>query len=200
MRRETRIGLGVGLLFILGFGLILSEMTNKSNSPPAENNSGDNDAELTATSRHVRSADRSQMRIGNAVEPPPSHRRSAPQRDRRVEAANVMLAATAERDERSSAQADSTGRGQGVRRSSFHEMDAQQLAAHLQRTATAPTTQVYVVRSGDTLTGIARRFMGDGSWATVEKLYQMNRSTLSDPDRLAVGMRLIVPTRPGRNN
>jgi len=214
MKRETRIGLGVGLLLILGFGLILSEITN-SDSPP-QSNSDNSDSEYVARSQHVRPAGRPQMRIGEAVTPPPSYRREVrqqatqpaqaqpaqaqQQRDRRAEAANVMLAATEPTRPARLVQTDPPAAGQDPPGPQFTEMNAPQLQAYVRHTAGAPATQTYVVQSGDTLTDIARRFMGDGSWATVQKLYEMNRGTLSDPDQLDVGMRLVVPVGRGRNN
>ena len=214
MKRETRIGLGVGLLFILGFGLILSEMTNSDSPPPAAGSPGTTNTEYVATSRHVRPTQPAQMRIGQAVTPPPTYNRQArqqatqvaqappaepPQRDRRAEAANVALAATAparpERQVRNDHAAE-----HGPPRPQFTEMDAGELQAYVTHAAsapaTAPATQRYVVQSGDTLTEIARRFMGDGSWPTVQKLYEMNRNILGDPDQLSVGMELTVPARP----
>jgi len=214
MKRETRIGLGVGLLLILGVGLILSEMTNSDSPPPSS--SDNRDSEYVATSRHVRPAARPQMRIGEAVAPPPSYRREVrrqatqpaqaqpaqdqQQRDRRVEAANVMLAATEPTRPARLVRTEPPAAGQGPPAPQFTEMDAPQLQAYVRHTAGAPTTQTYVVQAGDTLTDIARRLMGDGSWATVQKLYGMNRATLSDPDQLDVGMHLVVPAGRGRNN
>ena len=85
-------------------------------------------------------------------------------------------------------------------RPEFREMNARQLEDYISRSAATASRQTYVVRTGDTLTSIARRFMGDGGSRAVERLFQMNRGVLSDPDRLQVGMRLTVPVRPGRNN
>ena len=209
MKRETRIGLGVGLLLILGFGLILSEITN-SDSPP-QSNSDNSDSEYVATSRHVRAGGRPQMRIGEAVTPPSYGRQvrrqatqpaqaQQQQRDRRAEAANVMLAATEPTRPARPVQSGPYVSGQGPPAPQFTDMDAPQLQAYVRHTAGAPATQTYVVQAGDTLTDIARRFMGDGSWATVQKLYEMNRGTLSDPDQLDVGMHLVVPAGRGRNN
>ena len=216
MKRETRIGLGVGLLLILGFGLILSEMTNSDSPPPSS--SDNRDSEYVATSRHVRPTGHPQMRIGEAVTPPPSYRRQArqqatqpaqaqpaqdqrqQQRDRRAEAANVMLAATEPTRPARLVRTEPPAAGQGPPAPQFTENDAPQLQAYVRHTAGAPTTQTYVVQAGDTLTDIARRFMGDGSWATVQKLYEMNRATLSDPDQLDIGMHLVVPAGRGRNN
>lgn len=52
----------------------------------------------------------------------------------------------------------------------------------------APTT--YVVKSGDSLAGIAQRFLGSkGKW---KKLHDMNRDVIDNPDDLRVGMVLKV--------
>jgi nucleoid-associated protein YgaU len=49
------------------------------------------------------------------------------------------------------------------------------------------------VRSGDTLTSIAERALGDaGRWT---ELYRANRDQLSDPDELPVGLSLRLPQR-----
>lgn len=53
--------------------------------------------------------------------------------------------------------------------------------------------RIYVVRSGDCLTGIARRTMGDASKSTVRKLLNANRDRLANPNRLSVGMKLKIP-------
>ena len=50
--------------------------------------------------------------------------------------------------------------------------------------------KIYIVRPGDTLTGIARRF-----GTTVEKLAFDNQ--LSDPSRLPVGLALALPAAGG---
>jgi len=51
-----------------------------------------------------------------------------------------------------------------------------------------PTEQIYVVEAGDTLSRIAGRFnveLGD--------LIAANAETLPDPDKLAIGDRLVIP-------
>lgn len=53
-----------------------------------------------------------------------------------------------------------------------------------------PATQTYTVRSGDSLTQIAQRFLGAKSkW---KKLHEMNRDVIDDPDDLKVGTVLKV--------
>jgi nucleoid-associated protein YgaU len=52
----------------------------------------------------------------------------------------------------------------------------------------------YVVRTGDTLSSIADDLWDDP--ALWKHLYAANRNVVSNPDRLAVGMRLAVPDTP----
>ena len=63
------------------------------------------------------------------------------------------------------------------------------------RTASAPAASAgeYVVKAGDTLTGIARQTMGSADW---ESIYEANRSVIgTNPAALRVGMRLSIPKR-----
>ena len=55
--------------------------------------------------------------------------------------------------------------------------------------------RVYVVRQGDSLTGIARKVLGDGSRQAVQRIYSVNRDRLSSPDVLPVGTKLRIPGR-----
>lgn len=51
----------------------------------------------------------------------------------------------------------------------------------------------YVAQAHDTLTAIARRFYGTEAPPVVRWLFEANRDTLSDPDRLLAGQRLRLP-------
>ncbi len=52
----------------------------------------------------------------------------------------------------------------------------------------------YVVRPGDTLSGIAQEVYGTSVLGTL--LYESNRAVLRSPDELKVGMKLQIPPRP----
>lgn len=53
----------------------------------------------------------------------------------------------------------------------------------------------YTVRSGETLSELAQRFLGSaGKW---RELYQLNRDRISNPDRLKPGTVIRVPHRTG---
>jgi hypothetical protein len=53
-----------------------------------------------------------------------------------------------------------------------------------------PTDQLYVVQSGDTLSGIAKRFK-----VTLADLIAANAETLPDPNKLSIGDQLIIPAK-----
>jgi hypothetical protein len=52
----------------------------------------------------------------------------------------------------------------------------------------APTPQIYIVRSGDTMSKIANRF-----GVTVDDLIEANKDTIKNPDLIAIGDRVIIP-------
>lgn len=67
-------------------------------------------------------------------------------------------------------------------------------AAKPARHAAAPHSTYYSVRSGDTLSKIADRYYGNpGDW---QFLFHENAKTISNPDLIFVGERLLVPATP----
>ena len=64
--------------------------------------------------------------------------------------------------------------------------------AHAQAApAAAPQPAFSVVKSGDTLSGIAKRFYGDAN--RYHEIFEANRPMLSDPDKIYPGQTLRVP-------
>ena len=55
----------------------------------------------------------------------------------------------------------------------------------------APTAQVYVIAAGDTLSRVARKF-----GLTVAQLLAANKDTIKNPDKIAIGDRINIPTPP----
>ena len=51
--------------------------------------------------------------------------------------------------------------------------------------------QIYVVASGDTLSKIAKNAYGDAS--KYMKIFEANKDQLSDPDKIKVGQKLVIP-------
>jgi LysM repeat protein len=52
----------------------------------------------------------------------------------------------------------------------------------------APTPTVYVAKSGDTMTKIAKKF-----GVSLDDLIAANKDTIKDPDKLQVGDQVIIP-------
>lgn len=59
----------------------------------------------------------------------------------------------------------------------------------------ADGTPIHVVQSGDTLSGIAGRYLG--SIARFDEIYELNQDQLSGPHALKIGMRLRLPSETG---
>ncbi len=59
----------------------------------------------------------------------------------------------------------------------------------------APGVQHYTVRAGDTLSGLAARFLGSSH--RYREIFEANREVLATPNDLRVGMVLTIPERPG---
>ena len=57
------------------------------------------------------------------------------------------------------------------------------------------TDRSYTVKSGDTLSGIAKREYGDASeW---KRIFEANRDKLDDPDLIHPGQELTIPAAEG---
>ncbi len=57
-------------------------------------------------------------------------------------------------------------------------------------------TRIYTVEWGDTLRGIAARFLGSETrW---QEIYEANRASIDDPDEIITGMRLRIPLENGQ--
>ncbi len=56
-------------------------------------------------------------------------------------------------------------------------------------TPAAPTPIVYVIKSNDTLSKIAKKF-----GVTVDQLLEANKATIKDPNKIGVGQQIIIPT------
>jgi LysM repeat protein len=62
----------------------------------------------------------------------------------------------------------------------------------LQAPAAAASAQKYTVKSGDTLSKIAKQFYGSAD--AYMKIFEANKNQLSDPDKIKPGQELVIPT------
>ena len=51
--------------------------------------------------------------------------------------------------------------------------------------------EYYVIESGDTLWGIAAKFLGNGS--KYPEIFEANREVIEDPDKIFVGQKIRIP-------
>jgi nucleoid-associated protein YgaU len=58
-------------------------------------------------------------------------------------------------------------------------------------TSLKTSAQTYKVQAGDTLSKISQRFLGDAN--QYMKIFEANRDTLKDPDKIQVGQELKIP-------
>lgn len=68
------------------------------------------------------------------------------------------------------------------------------IVANIKVTGTAGAAaakKTYTVKSGDTLSGIAKAHLGDAN--AYKKIYELNRDQLSDPDKIKPGQVLRLP-------
>lgn len=56
----------------------------------------------------------------------------------------------------------------------------------------ATSTQYYTIESGDTLWGIATKFLGNGS--KYPEIFEANREVIEDPDKIFVGQKIRIPS------
>jgi nucleoid-associated protein YgaU len=55
------------------------------------------------------------------------------------------------------------------------------------------SANTYTVQSGDTLSGISKRFYGDAH--QYMKIFEANKDQLKDPDKIQPGQKLVIPAQ-----
>lgn len=75
------------------------------------------------------------------------------------------------------------------------EVAAQTLPEEDQDSAfeTSTGTQYYTIESGDTLWGIAAKFLGNGS--KYPEIFEANREVIEDPDKIFIGQKIRIPNQ-----
>jgi nucleoid-associated protein YgaU len=73
------------------------------------------------------------------------------------------------------------------------DIDAPAAAAAAAASAGGPSSsrQTYTVQPGDSLSKISKQFYGDAN--KYMKIFEANKDKLSDPDKVRVGMDLLIP-------
>jgi len=178
--RETKLGLLVGLAFIVLFGLILSVRGGTEPVKHAALPTGESRGHVTMVRSILMDVDpfveQGVLEVGDS-EPAaaeaqgPEEPMPAPESVQTVETPERITneyGTVAAVLERNSAPAEPTE-------------------------ASPPALRTYKVRTNDTLIRIARRFYGSGSERLWRRIYEANKQVLADPDRLAPGQELVIP-------
>jgi len=200
MTKETRIGLLVGLLFIVMFGLVLSELAGTSTIPPtpaaAEENL-DNYVHTPVIDDHPASNVRGRPArpAGPVAAAPASPVAPAP---------GAVIESTLRPP------GEAVGRG-GIIETEIHPRTIV-LAARREQpdvkppepavapapvpappAPTRPRPRVYTVEAGDNLTRIARKVYGREGEKHYKRIFRANRRTLPNESTLSIGQKLVIP-------
>ncbi len=54
-----------------------------------------------------------------------------------------------------------------------------------------PTVEYYVIQSGDTLSGLAKKYYGNAS--SYPRIFEANRGVIEDPNKIYVGQKIRIP-------
>jgi nucleoid-associated protein YgaU len=182
MTRETRIGLLLGLVFIIAFGMILSELkdTGESSAPEppvaGDYHTEQPPVEPTAYGR----AD--EIRISPVIRPISALARREPQ-ERPEGRADMEVIPPAERVDVRERLAMIT-----LTRRAANEPVAAPAAE-----SAAPAPRTYTVKSGDSLYSIATEVYGRRNAHRFKKIYEANRDKLPDVSTVLAGQVLVIP-------
>jgi len=209
MTRETRIGLLVGLGFIIMFGLVLTELTGSGKPAPLPSSLRDDAGQLAAaTAEEVSPSiiDHNHLvpRLGQPISTPPT------------QAPTMVLSGSTEQPQAQPARADQPGAGQPeivavigqpapdaaaarqdetARTSSGPIVTlAAEIASAAEVAAQPPTPQqTYLVQPKDSLMKIAVKFYGKGHEADYRPIYEANKAALKSPSSIRPGQKLLIP-------
>ncbi len=204
MNKETKVGLLVGLSFIVLFGVILSNQAPDIAAPPEK--------PMLASHQPPRAG----IQIVRELEPTPlppellavpgaalaeASGMPAPQLPLRLDGEPAWLDTSA--SDASSPQSQLAAPAPQMPASPAPQMVAADLAngpevVSDQTAADGTRTIVYVVRKGDTLSRIAREVYGRASMTEINELYQANKDLMPDKRTLQVGWEIQVPVEANR--
>lgn len=221
MTKDKPVGLIVGLLLIIGFGLILSMLMGTEDRRPPASAATEESANAYASAHAIiedsarytpvpSGADLSTAFSGGGgpggdsvvesrMAPPISDDRegvivSELGRDTAVLAATGMPETGARTLPRGADRITGADTGHGR----IYVGPDGVSREHLVGLAAAPEArgQKYVVQAGDTLTAIARKIYGPGHDREHNRIFQANREVLRSPSDLSIGQELMIPPLP----
>ena len=193
MTRETRIGLIVGLAFIVLFGVVLSELGTSGEAPEAkpDRKSRGFYASAPVTPPPQQRIERREVPLIARTQTPGSATAGAQQPPRRQQPAHT--AGTAQTPPARTAQRPAVSAQRPAGSGDARAMTAEEFATAHGVGRRTDHGRMYVTRSGDNLTAIARKFYRTPSRKAVMKIFNANRNVLRTPDSLGVGVKIVIP-------
>jgi nucleoid-associated protein YgaU len=200
--RETKFGLLVGLVFIVLFGVILSGRAGSSTSDHAVMPTGESQfhAERAQTMHSTVDpfvADSPLDMSSGTTGVPVVAEESLP-----APASDIVDATPAPRPEDrvtvgyGPVTIETPGAGRTGPRDMRPDVTTDRTPITTIQPPADPSRPVYVVKQGDTLSGIAHQFYGR-EWSKYQQgILEANKKTLKDPKKLLVGMKLVIPGVP----
>ena len=204
MTRETKIGLLVGLAFIIVVGILLSDYLRSTGEPPQ--------AALSSAASAVRAAINSPGTSNPPITIVAPHdaapQQPVPTRDELNPAPSpvIPIEPTPSQQDRAAnpvpAQPDQTTTGTDTLSDAARRRGEQLVPSNPDGTPTSPqvsspapavATRTYVAQSGDSVSRMAARFLGANTKTNRQAIIEANPSLQDDPDRVIVGKSYNIP-------
>jgi nucleoid-associated protein YgaU len=210
MTRETRIGLLVGLVFIVMFGLVLSELTGTSTPQPPPSSARSSDS-MYAWTPIVQDAPAQTTHTELAASNPQAALAQPAQAPTAAEVPATVQSSVAQAPVLTSPQAavvESRPMPPGaeevqptvVASPAAAETpvvaSATPVAAPAAEEPAPPPSRTYVVEPKDSLIKIARKVYGPQHEREYKRILEANRDTLDDEESISVGQKLVIPPLP----
>ncbi|MBS3820434.1 MAG: LysM peptidoglycan-binding domain-containing protein [Planctomycetes bacterium] len=193
MTRETRVGLVLGLVFIIAFGIILTEV--RQTSEPVR--SAEPAAVLEPSYYSVEAPAMEPIR--RTAAPRVAPRRQAPHSTGRVRLAVRPSQPPSPTDE--AVVAATIRRQQPTTETTRPAPQPSATARHVARqggpAAPRQAGRVHTVARGENLYRIAEKAYGTGKGHLWRRIYEANRAAVPDPGRLSIGQQLVIPPTEG---
>jgi len=190
MTKETRIGLLVGLLFIVAFGLVLSELTGTDAAPPAPAAMEEN-IESYAPTPVIEEV---LHPAGPLASGPPA---PAPPGEG-IAAVEVSLGHRAAHADRGGVISAEISPGPAVLAATDEApRPSPRPPSPAPAAVRPPRRRVYTVQPDDNLIRIARKVYGRDNEMLYKRIFEANRGVLVDESTVDIGQELVIPALPG---
>ena len=210
MTKETRIGLVVGLGFIIMFGLVLTELTGTNREPAPPSLSDDNKlafAPVEEVSPAIGTGHDVVPLVGRPISDPPvaaqgtalSAVKPQPPLPTKVETPELPVSppeVVAEIHATPPVVAEAAKTDKDTSPSEADLADAAKAIEDAKAKDAAPPARQYTVQAKDTLIKIARKHYGAGKDREYKRIYEANKNILDSETALVAGQVLVIPPLP----